>query len=105
ECKSFKDKGFNKYSSVSRQIKSYIDLAEKSGYRVVKSLLVAPEFSDDFEKECGLEYELNLSLITSRSLKSILDGFESSKHKLFPYKLLLRDVVIKEDRILKAISK
>jgi len=105
ECKTFKDKGFNKYSTVSRQIKSYIQLAEKSGYRVIKSLLVAPEFSDEFEKECGLEYELNLSLITSNSLKIILDGFISSKHDTFPYKLLLRDVLIKEDRILKAISK
>jgi len=105
ECKTFKDKGFNKYSSVSRQIKSYIDLAEKAGYRVIKSLLIAPEFSDDFEKECGLEYELNLSLITANSLKSILDGFVDSKHNTFPYKLLLRDVLIKEDRILKAISK
>ncbi len=105
ECKTFKDRGFNKYSTVSRQVKSYIDLAEKSGYRVIKSLLVAPEFSDDFEKECGLELELNLSLITSQSLKIILDGFEESKHTTFPYKLLLRDVLIKEDRILKAISK
>jgi len=105
ECKTFKDKGFNKYSSVSRQIKAYIELAEKAGYRVIKSLLVAPEFSDDFEKECGLELELNLSLISSQSLKVILDGFVESKHTTFPYKLLLRDVLIKEDRILKAISK
>lgn len=105
ECKTAKDSGYNKYSSVSRQIKAYIELAEKSDYHVTKSLLIAPYFSDDFEKECGLEYELNLSLITSGSLKAILDGFISSKHKMFPYKLLLRDVLIKEDRILKAIAK
>ncbi|MEX2335722.1 MAG: hypothetical protein WD555_00450 [Fulvivirga sp.] len=105
ECKTVKDSGYNKYSSVSRQIKAYMELAEKSDYRVIKSLLIAPNFSDDFEKECGLEYELNLSLITSGSLKAILDGFTASKHKVFPYKLLLRDVLIKEDRILKAIAK
>ena len=48
ECKSVKESGYNKFSSVSRQLKSYIQLAEKNGYKVIKSLLVAPEFSDDF---------------------------------------------------------
>lgn len=105
ECKTSKESGYNKYSSVSRQIKSYINIAEKAGYRVVKSLLVAPEFSDEFEKECGLEYELNLSLISATSLKFIYHGFLNSSLKIFPYKLLLRDVLIKEDRILKAMTK
>ena len=105
ECKSYKENGYNKYSSVSRQIKAYIDQAEKEGYRVIKSLLVAPEFSDDFEKECALEYDLNLSLISAASLKSIYTGFLDSKLKAFPYKLLLKDVLIKEDRILKAMAK
>ena len=105
ECKTNKDKEFNKFSSVSRQIQSYLRLAEENGYRVIKSLLIAPEFSEDFEKECGLEYELNLSLISANTLKIILDGFKNSRHKHFPYKLLLRDVVIKEDRILLALKK
>ena len=72
---------------------------------MIKLLLVAPEFSDDFVSECELEYELNLSLITAPSLVKILKGFKESKHKQFPYKLLMRDVLIQEDRILKAISK
>ena len=38
-------------------------------------------------------------------LVNILDGFRSSKHKKFPYQLLMKDVLIKEDRILKAISR
>ena len=105
ECKSLKDKDFNKYSSVSRQIKSYIELAEQKGYKVIKSLLIAPEFSDDFEKECDYEYDLNLSLISAATLINILNGFKKIKMQQFPYKLLLRDVVIKEDRILKAIAK
>jgi hypothetical protein len=82
-----------------------MNLAEQNGYRVIKSLLIAPDFSDDFEKECGLEYELNLSLMTASTMKKILDGFKKSKHKQFPYKLLLRDILIKEDRILKALEK
>ncbi|MBD0777630.1 hypothetical protein HPE56_07485 [Maribacter sp. ANRC-HE7] len=105
ECKTVKESGYNKFSSVSRQIKSYVDLAKKNGFNVVKSLLVAPDFSDDFVNDCDLEFEINLSLITAGSLVNILDGFRESKHKQFPYQLLLKDVLIKEDRILKAIRK
>lgn len=105
ECKTVKESGYNKFSSVSRQIKSYVELAKGNGYTVVKSLLVAPDFSDDFINDCDLEFEINLSLITASSLVSILEGFRNSKHKQFPYQLLLKDVLIKEERILKAISK
>jgi len=103
ECKTVKESGYNKFSSVSRQLKSYANLAKLKGYNVTKLLLIAPDFSDDFVNECELEYELNLSLITASSLIKILEGFKNSRHKLFPYKLLLRDVLIKEDRILKSI--
>jgi hypothetical protein len=105
ECKTVKESGYNKFSSVSRQIKSYVDLAKKNGFNVVKSLLVAPDFSDDFVNDCDLEFEINLSLITASSLVNILEGFRESKHKQFPYQLLMKDVLIKEDRILKAIKK
>ncbi|MEQ8573883.1 MAG: hypothetical protein RIB63_07465, partial [Fulvivirga sp.] len=82
------------------------ELGKKNNYKIIKSLLVAPEFSDEFINETELEYELNLSLITAESLMKILDGFKSSKkHKSFPYKLLMRDVLIDHDRILKAIGK
>ena len=92
-------------SALSRQIKSYIEIAHSGGYRVIKTLLVAPEFSEDFEKECREEFELNLSLITADTLVAILNGFKTSKHKIFPYKLLMKDVLIKEDWIIKAINK
>jgi hypothetical protein len=105
ECKTSKEYGFNKFSYVSRQIKSYIELAQSLGYRVIKTLLIAPEFSEDFEKECREEFVLNLSLITANTLVSILNGFKNSKHKKFPYQLLMKDVLIKEDWILKAINK
>lgn len=105
ECKTVKESGYNKFSSVSRQIKSYVELAKKNELTIVKSLLIAPDFSDDFINECDLEFEINLSLITATSLVNILDGFRNSKHKQFPYQLLLKDVLIKEERILKAISK
>jgi len=105
ECKTVKEKGYNKFSSVSRQIKSYVDTATKNQYNVVKTLLIAPEFSDDFINECDLQFEINLSLITAGSLVNILEGFKSSKLKQFPYQLLMKDVLIKEERILKAINK
>lgn len=104
ECKTAKEKGYNKFSSVSRQIKSYIELAQKKGFRVIKSLLVAPDFSDNFVNDCDIDYDLNLSLLKASTLKSILKAFkESSKHKQFPFELLRRDVLINEDRILKAL--
>lgn len=105
ECKTVKESGYNKFSSVSRQIRSYVDLAKKNGYTVLKSLLVAPNFSDDFVNDCDLQFDVNLSLISAKSLMNILEGFRDSKHKQFPHQLLMKDVLITEDRILKSINK
>src|SRR5690606_38338855 len=102
ECKTVKESGYNKFSSVSRQIKSYVNLAKDNGLNVVKSLLIAPDFSDDFINECDLEFEINLSLITASSLINILEGFRNSKLKTFPFQLLMKDVLIKEERILRS---
>ncbi|MGY6743355.1 MAG: hypothetical protein ACXIUQ_11515 [Cecembia sp.] len=99
ECKTVKETGYNKFSSVSRQLKSYASRAKLNDFRVIKSLLVAPDFSDEFIKECGLEYELNLSLVKASSLIKILEGFKDSKHKKFPHNLLMRDVLIQEERV------
>lgn len=105
ECKTLKESGYNKFSSVSRQLKAYSGLLRLNNYKVIKSLLIAPEFSEDFVKDCGLDYELNLSLITSATLYKILKGFKGSKHKAFPHNLLMRDVLIQEERILTAIER
>ena len=104
ECKSHKDSGYNKFSTVYRQLKAYRDLAQKNGYNVIKSLLIAPEFTDSFVNECELEYEMNLSLVKASALISIYNGFKESKMKQLPYKLLMRDVMIQADRIIKAIN-
>lgn len=105
ECKTVKESGYNKFSSVSRQLKAYIGLAEKKSYKVIKSLLVAPDFSDEFIKDCGLDYELNLSLITAGSLKKILESYKTTKLNQLPYNLLMRDVLIQEERVIRAIAK
>jgi len=105
ECKTVKERGYNKFSMVSRQLKSYNKVVLGNDYKVIKSLLIAPDFSDDFINECELEYDLNLSLMKASSLIKILDGFKSTRLKQFPYKLLLRDVLINEERVIKAITK
>ena len=104
ECKTSKERGYNKFSSVSRQLKSYQNLALKNDLRIVKILLIAPEFSDDFVTDCEMDTEMNLSLITALTLSNILEAFKTSKYTKFPH-VLFRDIVISEERILKALSK
>ena len=104
ECKTSKERGYNKFSSVSRQLKSYQNLALKNDLRIVKILLVAPEFSDDFVTDCEMDTEMNLSLITASTLSNISEAFKTSKYTEFPH-VLFRDIVINEERILKALSK
>lgn len=106
ECKSVKERGYNKFSSVSRQIKSYIKLAQNKGFRVINSLLIAPDFSDDFVKDCERDYDLNLHLLTASTLINVLKAFnEAPKHKQFPFELLRKNVLINEDIILTALNK
>jgi hypothetical protein len=104
ECKTKKEKGYNKFSTVSRQLKSYKNVTEKNDLRVSKMLLIAPEFSDDFITDCEMNTELNLSLLTASALSDIFEAFKTSKHKVFPH-VLFRDIVINEDRIIKALTK
>jgi hypothetical protein len=104
ECKTSKERGYNKFSTVSRQLKSYQNLALKNNLRIVKILLIAPEFSDDFVTDCEMDTEMNLSLLTATTLAKILESFKSSNYTEFPH-VLFRDIVINEERILKALSK
>lgn len=104
ECKTSKERGYNKFSSVSRQLKSYQNLALKNNLRIVKMLLIAPEFSDDFVTDCEMDTEMNLSLINASTLLNISEAFKLSKYNEFPH-VLFRDIVINEERIIKALSK
>ncbi len=104
ECKTSKEKGYNKFSAVSRQLKSYQNLALKNNLRIVKILLIAPEFSDDFVTDCEMDTEMNLSLISASTLINIFEVFKTSKYQEFPH-VLFRDVLINEERIVKALSK
>jgi hypothetical protein len=104
ECKTIKEKGYNKFSTVSRQLKSYQNLALKNNLRIAKILLVSPEFSDDFIYDCEMDTEMNLSLLTANTLSKIFEAFKTSKYQEFPH-VLFRDIVINEERIIKALTK
>ena len=105
ECKTLKESGYNKFSTVFRQISAYKNLLEKNDYHVVKTLLIAPDFSDDFINETEKDYTLNLSLIRASSLLDILNAFKGNKKiKEFPHILFMRDVIINEQRIIEAIG-
>ena len=106
ECKTSKDQGYNKFSAVSRQMISYKKVATTNGYSIIKTLLIAPDFSDDFINDTNSEMELNLSLISAFSLKQIRDYFKANKrHSSFPYILFMKDVIIQPERVIKALAK
>lgn len=105
ECKSIKERGYNKYSSVSRQLRSYKSMVEKNNLRVKKMFVIAPHFTDEFINECGLDYELNLSLITADTLLEIYGTMLENEIKEIPVSLLMRDVLIDKDRVLKALKR
>jgi len=104
ECKTALSSQYNKFSACSRQMKSYHQIVTLNGFRVVKSLLIAPNFTQDFIDECEIEINLNLSLITSEALLNIWNGFKTAKHKIFPVNLLMRDALINDEKILKALK-
>lgn len=104
ECKTIKEKGYNKFTTVSRQLKSYQNLALKNNLRIAKILLVSPEFTDDFIYDCEMDTEMNLSLLTASTLSEIFEAFKTSKYQEFPH-VLFRDIVINEERIIKALTK
>jgi hypothetical protein len=104
ECKTAKSTKFNKFSQCSRQMKSYHKLLSEQGYRVIKSLLIAPDFTQDFIDECEIEIDLNLSLISSEVLINIWNGFKKAQQSVFPVNLLMRDALISDEKILKALK-
>jgi len=105
ECKTFKDKNYNQYTLVSRQLRSYKNLCEHKGHHVSRVIVVANDFSEEFISECEYDYELNLSLTTSRGLVKILEGFKKSSLLEFPARLLLRDGLLNEERIVNVLNK
>ena len=74
---------------------------------VLQSFIISSlrNFSDDFVNECELEMSLNISLIKASSLLKIYSAFKDLPHKNFPINLFMRDVVINEERVIKALTR
>ena len=105
ECKSVKDKDYNKYTAVSRQLKSYQNECKKNGYHVSQVVIVSNEFTEDFISECEYDYELSISLITSDGLVTIFEGLKESTLTELPVRLLLKDGILNADRIVKVLNR
>lgn len=105
ECKTVKDKDYNKFTSVSRQLKSYEALCKKNGYHVIQVIVVSNEFTEDFIGECEYEYDISISLLTSVDLLKIHEGLKASHLEELPVRLITRGGALNGDRIIKALSR
>ena len=105
ECKTVKENGYNKFSSISRQVKSYKNLLERNDFQVDRILIVAPDFSEDFVADCGDEFSLPISLIKAGSLAAIYNTVKAIGVDRFTFQMLTRDILVQEDRIIRALKK
>ena len=105
ECKTVKESGYNKFSSISRQVKSYKTLLEKNNFQVDKIIIVAPDFSEDFITDCGDEFSLPITLLRAGTLASIYNTVKLTGSNRFSLQMISRDILVQEDRIIRALKK
>lgn len=105
ECKTVKENGYNKFSAISRQVRSYKMLLEKNGFTVDRILIVAPDFSDDFVAECADDFSLPITLVRAQSLSTIYKTVKETGSNRFSIQMLSRDLLIQDDRIVRALKK
>ncbi|MDD6363827.1 MAG: hypothetical protein PUA47_00555 [Bacteroidales bacterium] len=105
ECKTVKENGYNKFSAISRQVKSYKTLLEKNGFTVDKIIIVAPDFSDDFVADCEDEFILPITLLKAGSLASIYKTVKEIGKNKFTLQMFARDILVHEDRVIRALKK
>ena len=105
ECKTVKENGYNKFSSVSRQVKAYKSLLEKNDFQVDRIIIVAPDFSEDFVADCGDEFSLPITLLKAGSLSAIYNTIKTTGTSRFTIQMFARDILVQEDRIIRALKK
>ena len=105
ECKTVKENGYNKFSTISRQVRSYKALLEKNGFMVEKIIIVAPDFSEDFVADCGDEYTLPITLLKASSLAAIYEAVKEAGKNKFTLQMFARDILVQEDRIIRVLKK
>ena len=103
EAKSYKNGHYAKYSSTSRQVKSYVKRCEVSGHRVAQVLIIAPSFSEDFVDAADMDTDINISLLEAEGLQKIFTAYKQRKNPNFTAKLLTKGGLLKADLISKSI--
>lgn len=105
ECKTVKENGYNKFSSISRQVKAYKNLLERNDFAVDRIFIVAPDFSEDFVADCGDDFSLPITLLKASSLAAIYSTVKTIGTGRFSIQMLTRDILVQEDRIIRALKK
>lgn len=105
ECKTVKENGYNKFSSISRQVKAYKNLLERNDFTVDRIFIVAPDFSEDFVADCGDDFSLPITLVKASSLAAIYNTVKTIGTGRFSIQMLTRDILVQEDRIIRALKK
>jgi hypothetical protein len=105
ECKTRKDKTYNNYAAVKRQLVAYEKLCIDRGFQVLHVLIVANDFTEDFVGDAEYDEELSLSLLTSRGLARVVESYGESERPEFPIKLLLKAGLLNEERIAKVLTR
>lgn len=105
ECKTVKENGYNKFSSISRQVKAYKNLLERNDFAVDRIFIVAPDFSEDFVADCGDDFSLPITLLKATSLAAIYNTVKTIGAGRFSIQMLTRDILVQEDRIIRALKK
>lgn len=105
ECKTVKENGYNKFSSISRQVKAYKNLLERNDFAVDRIFIVAPDFSEDFVADCGDDFSLPITLLKASSLAAIYNTVKTIGTGRFSIQMLTRDILVQEDRIIRALKK
>ena len=101
EAKTCKNGDFAKYSTTSRQVKSYVSRCESQGKRVAQVLIIAPSFSTDFVESAEMDTEVNISLLTAAGLRMIYDAYQAKRNPNFSAKLFTKGGLLKADLIAK----
>lgn len=101
EAKTCKNGDFAKYSTTSRQVKSYVNRCENEGRRVAQVLIIAPSFSNDFIESAEMDTEVNISLLTADGLKLIYDAYQAKRNPNFSAKLFTKGGLLKAELIAK----
>lgn len=93
ECKASKNE-YSKFTSVTRQITSYVKNYKSNGYKVLGAIIVAASFTPEFVSECDMFTDTTLSLLDAQSLLQLYQGLKDQhNYEIHPSLFFKRSVV------------